>query len=127
MTDILKFATYHFFNYIRKLLDIPLCGKYYSLDVLGLHLRKRLTCFLTTATFRILYNSPIFFLNVVWSVNIKWAISNQTGVSMKSKEFRLDKAKLTPGVCPYCSVGCGIMGDYYHQSPAKQQRTGCRV
>ncbi|MEJ2154938.1 MAG: hypothetical protein P8X96_06360 [Desulfobacteraceae bacterium] len=28
---------------------------------------------------------------------------------MKSKEFRLDKAALTLGVCPYCSVGCAIL------------------
>jgi formate dehydrogenase major subunit len=28
---------------------------------------------------------------------------------MKPKEFRLDKAKRTPSVCPYCSVGCAII------------------
>ncbi|MBW2487774.1 MAG: hypothetical protein JRE72_10150, partial [Deltaproteobacteria bacterium] len=32
-----------------------------------------------------------------------------TGALMKPKEFRLDKAKLTPGVCPYCSVGCAVI------------------
>jgi formate dehydrogenase major subunit len=36
-------------------------------------------------------------------------MSKLTGASMKAKEFRLDKAKLTPGVCPYCSVGCAII------------------
>jgi len=34
---------------------------------------------------------------------------NQTGAPMKPKEFRLNKAKSTPGVCPYCSVGCAIL------------------
>jgi formate dehydrogenase major subunit len=28
---------------------------------------------------------------------------------MKPKEFRLDKAKPTPSVCPFCSVGCAII------------------
>jgi formate dehydrogenase major subunit len=34
---------------------------------------------------------------------------NQPGAPMKAKEFRLNKAKSTPGVCPYCSVGCAIL------------------
>jgi hypothetical protein len=54
MTYILIFGTYHFLNYVQKPLDILLCGKYYALDVLGLHLRKRLTCFLTAAILLIL-------------------------------------------------------------------------
>jgi formate dehydrogenase major subunit len=28
---------------------------------------------------------------------------------MKPEKFRLNKAKSTPGVCPYCSVGCAII------------------
>jgi hypothetical protein len=30
MTNIIKFGTYHFFNYVQKLLDIPQCGEYYA-------------------------------------------------------------------------------------------------
>jgi formate dehydrogenase major subunit len=36
-------------------------------------------------------------------------MTNQTGAPMKPKEFRLNKAESTPGVCPYCSVGCAIL------------------
>jgi formate dehydrogenase major subunit len=28
---------------------------------------------------------------------------------MKPEEFRLDRAKPTPSVCPFCSVGCAII------------------
>jgi len=34
---------------------------------------------------------------------------NHTGAPMKPEKFRLNKAKSTPGVCPYCSVGCAIL------------------
>lgn len=27
----------------------------------------------------------------------------------KSREFRLTSAKEVPGICPYCSVGCGVI------------------
>ena len=34
---------------------------------------------------------------------------NETEVHAKTKEFKIAKATVTPTICPYCAVGCGIL------------------
>ena len=34
---------------------------------------------------------------------------NENEVHAKTKEFKIAKATVTPTICPYCAVGCGIL------------------
>ncbi len=34
---------------------------------------------------------------------------NENEVQAKTKEFKIAKATVTPTICPYCAVGCGIL------------------